>query len=253
MLAEQPNTTSSYDKVNYYRYPIQGCIKFNKPLILLGIYKGVCTKSNTKYTFSDIRPFVSSDYCTHRLTDHINISKSESNIDLTINIDNLIGERYILTCRPMIYTSKETGYDRGGLSLTDELSKYGFPGLIEYNYNLQNHIPYKMIIDFRKEFSNMYAWKSDSILQRWETDERLTPNYIYYNTEEQLSESKENYYNLKNLIYMLNAKRRKNKPKFVEKRFIKNKSNTAKTKLLYDKHCDELDYLYRLNLQNFIL
>lgn len=230
--------------VNYNRYYIQSLIKYNKPIIVTGKFVGQANSAETKYTFTQIKPYVSEDeFDIYELTNHINIEK----IDLEEyyseeEMNKYLYKYFVLVCKPYYYNDDQ-GFKRASLGPTDELIRYGFPAfkLLEESKS-SDDIPWDKVIDFRTEFDYKFVCPKNSKYSRYDADGSPIKDFIYI---ESVAKSSNNKVSLDDMIkqsigYSIfdsqeyNSKKSKN---FHKKVNIKSALKSSANRRMYDfKH-----------------
>ena len=167
--------------VNYNRYYIQSLIKYNKPIVVTGKFVGQANSAETKYTFTNIKPYVSEEeFDIYELTNHINIDK----IDMEgyyseEELSKYFFKYFVIVCEPYYYNDDQ-GFKRASLRPTDELVRYGFPAfkLLEDSKSSKD-IPWNKVIDFRTEFDYKFVCPKNSKHCRYNEDGTPIKNFTY--------------------------------------------------------------------------
>lgn len=185
--------------VNYNRYYIQSLIKYNKPIIVTGKFVGQSNSAITKYTFTNIKPYVSEEkYNVYELTSHINIDKIYlDEIFNEVELRKHMNKIFVMVCKPYYYKDSN-GLKRASLEPTDELIRFGFPSFkLLSESKSSNDIPWKEIIDFRTEFNYKFVCPKNSKYSRYNKDGIPIKDFVYI---ESYGESKEKVCSLDDMI-----------------------------------------------------
>ena len=163
--------------VNYNRYYLQELIKYNKPIVVVAKFAGQSNSAYTKYTFTNIKPYVPDDYVSYDLTQHINIQKSYFE-EFYPETENLINKDFVIVCKPYYYYD-DNKIKRASLEPTNELLYNNFPAFCLLSESFPaDMIPYDKVIDFRTEFNYKFACPRNSKYQRYENGVPIK-NFVY--------------------------------------------------------------------------
>lgn len=168
--------------INYNRYYIQSLIKYNKPIIVTGKFVGESNSAETKYAFTNIKPYVSEEeFDIYELTNHINIEKiCIEDYYPEAEIMNHLNKIFVIVCKPYYYKDDNIRLKRASLEPTNELLKYGFPAInLLSESKSYNEIPWDKIIDFRNEFNYRFVCPKDSKYKRYSKDGVPVKDFSY--------------------------------------------------------------------------